>query len=122
MCKRFLIAAAAVVLTLSASTLFAQCACGTAAYAPAVAYSAYYAPAVTYYSPAPYVSYYAPVTTYYTPYSTYYTPYTTYYTPYTAYAPVAPAPYVTYGASMYGTPKVYVRGEPVRNVLRAFTP
>jgi hypothetical protein len=126
MCKRFLIAAVAIVLTLIASTLFAQCGCGVPAYtAPAVSYSAYYAPAVTYtaayepvaaYYPAPYVANYTPVTTYYTPY-------TTYSTPYAAYSPayVVGRPYAAYGASVFGAPRVYVQGEPVRNVVRALT-
>jgi hypothetical protein len=67
----------------------------------------YYAPSVsvpvtTYYAPAsvPVTTYYAaPVTTYYAPTVT-----TTYYSPYVV------------------RPKVYVTGQPVRNVLRAVTP
>ncbi len=131
---------------LAASTVFAQCGCGatTTTYMPvAPTYTAYYAPATvyypaetytscyvpttTYYAPEVYTSYYTPATTYYAPaaYTSYYTPTTAYYTPYVTYAPVA-TPYVTYygrvGSSVYGTPKVYVRGEPVRNALRTITP
>jgi hypothetical protein len=78
-----------------------------AAYSPVVA-TAYYAPPAAYY-PAP-VPYYAaspvvaPVPA-----------------PYYAAAPVAVAP-VYYGPAVVVRPKVYVRGEPVRNVLRAVTP
>jgi hypothetical protein len=95
-------------------------------YAPAaapVSYVSYYAPPVAY-APAPYVSYYAPAPSY----ATYYSPapsYTTYYSPSVAYAP-AVAPYrVLYGvpgASIYGAPRVYVPGEPVRNTVKALTP
>lgn len=100
-------------------------------------YTSYYVPTTTYYAPESYATYYAPTTTYYAPaaytsyyapaaYTSYYAPTTAYYTPYAAYSPVVAAPYVTYygsaGASVYGTPKVYVRGEPVRNALRALTP
>ena len=54
----------------------------------------YYAPATTYYVPrVPVATYYAPVVR------------TTYYY----------SPYIV-------RPKVYVRGQPVRNVLRAITP
>jgi hypothetical protein len=139
MCKRFCFLAA-VVLSLIAAPALAQCGCGggqVAYYAPpAPAYTTYYAPAATYYAPASYVSYYAPApayTTYYAPapYATYYapaTPYATYYAPPVPYATYYAAPaYVAYprvavGPSIYGTPKVYVRGEPVRNALRAVTP
>jgi len=101
-------------------------------YAPPVApvsYVSYYSPpvapvsTVSYYAPpaAPvsYVSYYAPAAP--APYVSYYAPATSYVT----YAPVV-APYRTYygvpGVSIYGTPQVYVPGEPVRNALRAITP
>lgn len=97
----------------------------TAYYAPE-AYTSYYAPTTTYYAPETYTSYYAPTTAYYpSVYTSYYTPTTAYYTPYVAYAPVAGAvvaPYSRVGASVYGTQKVYVRGEPVRNAWRALTP
>jgi hypothetical protein len=63
------------------------------------------------------VSYYAPAT-----YATYYTPYTSYYTPTTSYYAAAYVPYGVVGSSIYGTAKVYVPGEPVRNTLRAITP
>lgn len=116
-------------------------------YAPSMPRVAYYAPpaqvGTTYYAPAPYVTYYSPATpqvVYYAPSAqaatTYYAPaadaYTTYYAPapavqpYTTYYAPAVEPYVTYygtlGSSVYGTPKVYVPGEPVRNTLRALTP
>jgi len=76
---------------------------------------------VTYYpAPAPVATYYAPgvpVTTYYAPSATYYAPsvpVATYY---------APAVTTTYYYSPYIVrPKVYVRGQPIRNVLRAITP
>lgn len=137
-------------LALIASPVFAQCGCGVATstyvsaapsytsyyvptttyYAPE-SYNAYYAPTTAYYAPESYTTYYAPTTTYYAPvpYATYYAPTTAYYAaaPYTTYySPVAQPYYVGYrdaiGPSIYGTPKVYVRGEPVRNALRAITP
>ena len=142
MLRRFFVVALAVVLGASASTVLAQCACGSVqlAYASAVpSYTAYYTPTVTYYAPETYVANYTPTSyvSYYpaaTPQVAYYAPvtgpYTAYYAPvaqpYAAYyAPVA-QPYVAYygvaGWSMYGTPKVYVPGQPVRNVVRAVTP
>jgi hypothetical protein len=70
-------------------------------------------PAITYYSaPVATTTYYAPTTTYYAPTMTYYTPTTAYYAPTVAYA----AP------SVIVSPKVYVRGQPIRNILRAITP
>ncbi len=78
-------------------------------------YVSYYTPTVASYAPAAYVTSYAPVT----PYVSYYSPYAV------SYAPVA-SPYAVYygvaGWSVYGTPKVYVPGEPVRNSVRALTP
>jgi hypothetical protein len=86
------------------------------------------APAVAYYAPAPVVGY-GPVvaTSYYAPQVAYYAapaPYvvaspvvtTAYYAP----APVAVAP--VYGPAVVVRPKVYIYGQPVRNVLRAVTP
>lgn len=135
---------------LAASPALAQCGCGTpqATYAPVESsYSAYYPSTVTYYAPATEVayapatsvSYYAPATpevTYYAPatptYSTYYAPaatytsyyaapavpsYSTYYAPATVYY----SPYVV-GRSVFGAPRVYVPGQPVRNTLKAITP
>jgi hypothetical protein len=124
MSTRFIAVAVACMLSLSASTLFAQC-CGSAvvAYPRAVAsYAAYYAPQpyVNYYAPpvTPYVSYYAPAV----PYVSYYapaTPYVSYYAPYA----VAVRPYYgVVGSSIYGTARVYVPGQPVRNVARAVLP
>jgi hypothetical protein len=68
------------------------------------------APRTTYLAPAaPRVAYYVPVAQ-----------------PYTASFAPAAQPRVAYygvaGWSLYGTPKVYVPGEPVRNVWRAITP
>ncbi len=138
-----LITLAIVVLILGAATTWADCGCGAPPVYTSAAptYSTYYAPAtvdyapapqVTYYAPAaapvPYVSYYAPAVAYVpAPYVTYYAPpvaavpYATYYAPPVSYAPVA-VPYRAYavpGWSVYGTPRVYVRGEPVRNTVKA---
>ena len=142
MYRSMLAIAVAAVLVLQASTVLAQCACGAAptTYAPAApsyttyyapaapSYTTYYAPTVTYYPPTSYVAYYAPTT----PYVSYYAPATSYVS---YYAPAAGCaggcapvvqPYAAYygrlGWSMYGTPKVYVPGVPVRNTLRAVTP
>ena len=110
----------------------------TAAYAPAVACASGCAscevPATqaTYYAPAAESSCttcYAPTTTYYAPTTAYYAPTTTaYYAPAATTAYYAPATTVYYalaavvGSSVYGTAKVYVPGQPVRNALRAITP
>lgn len=141
---RRLITLAIIALTLSGATALADCGCGVQPVytSAAPSYSTYYAPAtvdyapvsqVSYYAPAAapvsYVSYYEPAPVYApAPYVTYYAPpvaavpYATYYTPYAAYAPVV-APYRAYygvpGVSIYGTPRVYVPGEPVRNTLKA---
>ena len=86
---------------------------------PPTPYAAYYAPqpVVPYYAPAPTVAYFAPAPTYYSPVPavTYYAP-----TPMVVPAPVAVAP--VYGRAVVIRPKVYVAGQPVRNVLRAVTP
>jgi hypothetical protein len=78
-------------------------------------YTTYYAPTTSYAASTPYTTYYAPTTTY----STYYEPYTSYYYPgYSTY-------YYGYGVpgtSVYGAPRYYVPGEPVRNTFRAVTP
>jgi hypothetical protein len=72
-------------------------------------YTSYYAPTTTYYA-APTTTYYsAPVTSYYAPYTTY-SPVTTYYAP------------GVVGSTIYGTPQVYVPGQPVRNLLRSVIP
>jgi hypothetical protein len=91
---------------------------------PTVAYYPSEASTVTYYSPVaqPYTTYYAPPVA--QPYVTYYTPpvaqpYATYYAPA---APTVVRPYGVVGENIYGAPKVYIRGEPVRNALRAITP
>ena len=141
MYRRF-IPVAVVALLLSASAVYAQCGCSAPAapsytsdyapqvtYAAPVAYAASYAAPVAYAAPAPYVSYYAaPVAYTPAPYVAYYAPpvpYAAYYAPRPVYVPIV-APYRAYyavpGVSMYGTPRVYVPGEPVRNVLKAVTP
>ncbi len=91
------------------------------------------APVVAYYAPAPIVSY-GPVVTasYYTPQTVYYSAPASYYvaspivTPYYVASPYVPATVavapVYYGRAVVVRPKVYVVGEPVRNVLRAVTP
>ena len=114
-------------LSLCALPVFGQC-CGglETAYMPAVpAYATYYAPTAAYYAPVSYASYYAP-----TPYVAYYAPpvaYTAYYAaPYAAYYGPTVAAYPAYygapGWSVFGAPRVYVAGQPVRNVVRAVTP
>jgi hypothetical protein len=94
-------------------------------YAPTVSYygSTYATPMTTYYAPATsyYSSYYAPYTSYYAPATSYYS---SYYAPaYSTYAPVTTyySPGVV-GSTIYGTPQVYVPGQPVRNVLRSVFP
>jgi len=141
MYQRFIPHLAVVTLILSGSAAFAQCSCGSSP-GSAPSYSTYYAPAGADYTPAPYVSYYTPqaapvsYVSYYAPAVTYApTPYVSYYAPASPYvASYSPAvigspvvvPYRTYygvpGRSIYGTPQVYVPGEPVRNVLRSITP
>ena len=106
------------VLSLSVSPVFGQC-CGSVAttYVPAEpAYATYYAPTAAYYATAPYVAYYAPPVTY----TTYYpSPYVTYYGPTVV---AYPTYYARPGWSVFGATRVYVAGQPVRNVLRAITP
>ena len=115
-----LLAVAVVALILSGSTALAQCGCDAQpVYAPvASGYATYYAPSTAYYAPAPYVSYYTPPVSY----ASYYAPaapYATYYAP-------AVVPYRAYygvpGWSAFGAPRLYMPGQPVRNVLRAVTP
>ena len=85
------------------------------------------APVAAYYAPAPVVSY-GPVvsTSYYAPAPYYAAAPLPYYaaspvvTPYYVARPVAVAP--LYGRPVIVRPKVYVVGQPVRNVLRAVTP
>jgi hypothetical protein len=90
-------------------------------------------PAVSYYSPAPVVGY-GPVvaTSYYAPQTVYYSAPAPYYvaapvaTPYYVASPYVPAPVamapVYYGRPVIVRPKVYIPGQPVRNVFRAVTP
>jgi hypothetical protein len=115
MYARFLAVTTVVVSSLWVSTVFGQC-CGTVSYMPVVpACTAYYAP------PAPCTTCYAPYTTCYAaPCTTCYAaPCATYYTPTVV---AYPAYYARPGRSVFGAPRVYVAGQPVRNVLRAVTP
>ena len=114
----------------------------TVNYAPA-AYVSNYAPVTVEYAPTAYIANYArrrftnrpwptPATTLrpwltpLQPYVSYYAPaapavpYATYYAP--AAPVVVPAYYGVPGWSVYGTPRVYVPGEPVRMQSRAVTP
>ena len=115
---RVLAATMIAVLSLSVSPGFGQC-CGSVAtaYVPAEpAYAAYYAPTTAYCDPAPYATYYTQRVVY----AAYYpSPYVTYYEPAIAAYPAYDA---RLGWSVFGAPRVYVAGQPVRNVLRAITP
>ena len=96
------------VLSLCVSPVFGQC-FGSVA-------TTYVSEYTTYYAPVLYVDYYAPPVAY----TTYYpSPYVTYYGPTVA---AYPAYHVKPGWSVFGAPRVYVAGQPVRNVLRAITP
>lgn len=98
--KRLLAALGCFVLVLACTTSTAQ--------GQVVAYQAYspVTPYGVYGPPVPYAAYYAPAPV-------------MVYRPYPAYVP---AP-VYYGpGAVVVRPKVYVRGQPVRNVLRAVTP
>jgi hypothetical protein len=112
-----LITLAAIVLVLSGS---AAVYAGHHVYVPVVPVAPYvaYAPPVAYYAPAPYVAYYPPAAVY--------PPVAAYPPPYATYAPVvvppAPVQYVVPGRNIYGGPRLYVPGEPVRNAVRAVTP
>lgn len=99
-------------------------------YMPAAPAVAYYAAPVASYGPVVAAS---PVvaTAYYAPQPVYYPAPAPYYvarpvaTPYYVAAPVVAPPVAVapvYGPAVIVRPKVYVRGEPVRNVLRAITP
>jgi hypothetical protein len=98
--KSFIAATVMVALVASASFAFSQ---------TVVTYYPSGVPVTTYYGPSPRV----PVTTYYAPVTRYYAPVTTYY---------APAVTAYYSPAYIVRPKVYVRGQPIRNVLRAITP
>jgi hypothetical protein len=117
-----------VLAVMAGSSLFAQ---GYVAYMPVGP-----APVAAFYAPAPVVGY-GPVvgTSYYAP-APYYAAPAPYYAaspvvaPYYVASPVAVAPGVAppvavapvYGRAVIVRPKVYVVGQPVRNVLRAVTP
>jgi hypothetical protein len=122
MMKSLSIVFAAVVLLAVASSASAQAYVVPAAPVPLAAYYAP-APAVAY-GPVVATSYYAPQAVYYSapapvPYYAAAPVATPYYV--ASPVPVAVAP-VYYGPKVVVRPKVYVRGEPVRNVLRAVTP
>jgi hypothetical protein len=108
--KSFIVAFSLDVVLLVSSQALAQ---GVVAYMPVAP-----APVVAYYAPPPLVSYGPVVTTaYYAPPPYYVAPpvVTAYYG-----APVV-APYY-YGRPVIVRPKVYIPGQPVRNVVRAVTP
>jgi hypothetical protein len=122
MCTRSIAAVAAIGLALSASAVLAQCNCGPveAGYVGSVpSYTTYYAPSVTYYAPVPYVSYYAPAP--YVSYRAPVVPYVAYYSPYVAYRAPLVRPYAAYdgvgGWGVYGRPRIYVPGVPVRRAV-----
>ncbi|MEN6452416.1 MAG: hypothetical protein ABFC96_18160 [Thermoguttaceae bacterium] len=91
----------------SCSTGCSTCAAPVAAPAPCTTCYAPAVPQATYY-PAPYATYYAPAA-----YATYY-------------APACSTCAVGYcgrpGYSVFGAPRVYYAGQPVRNTLKAITP
>jgi hypothetical protein len=127
--------AVVVLAVLTCSTAWAQCGCAPVAVGasyvpeavatPAPVYAASYPVAVpmysAYYPVAPaYSTYYAPPV-----YSAYYAPplYSAYYpAPMVVARPVYMPSAAWYGAPYVVRPKVYVYGQPVRNVLRAITP
>ena len=117
--KSFLIALSFTMVVLLSSSLLAQ---GYVTFIPVGP-----VPVTTYYAPAPVVSY-GPVATtwYYAPAPYYAAAPAPYYvaapvvTPYYVARPVAVAP--VYGSAVIVRPKVYVVGQPVRNLLRAVTP
>ena len=125
--KSFLIALSFTMVVLLSSSLLAQ---GYVTFIPVGP-----VPVTTYYAPAPVVSYGPVATTWYYAPAPYYAaapaPYyaaapAPYYvaapvvTPYYVARPVAVAP--VYGSAVIVRPKVYVVGQPVRNLLRAVTP
>ncbi len=110
--KRFVIAMSLAMVLMASSSVLAQ---GYVTYMPVGP-----APVVSYYAPAPVVSY-GPVvsTSYYAPVPYYVaspavTPY--YVASPVVVGPVAVAPW--YGRPVIVRPKIYVPGQPVRNVLR----
>ncbi len=122
MFRRFVAIAAAAVMSATTSIALAQCNCGgpVTSYVPDVpSCTTHCAPAVVHYASAPRTTYLAPAA----PHVTYYVPVAQPYT--VSFAPAAQPRVAYYGVagwSLYGTPKVYVPGEPVRNVWRAITP
>jgi hypothetical protein len=122
--KSFVMALSLIVVLTATSSVLAQ---GYATYMPVGP-----APVVSYYAPAPVVSY-GPVvaTSYYAPRPYYAASPVPYYvaspvvTPYYVASPVAVGPVAVapiYGRPVIVHPKVYIPGQPVRNVLRAVTP
>ena len=94
-------------------------------YRPVVTYPRtvrYRVPVATY-RPAV-VRYRVPATTYRVPVTTYRVPVTTYRVPVTTYRPAVTrySPVLVPGGTLIVQPKVYVTGQPIRNVLRAMTP
>jgi hypothetical protein len=97
-------------LSMIASPVLAQCVCNaapTSCVSVGPRYPNYYIPTVASCPPVSYVSHYPPA------------PRVAYYAPM---AQPTVACYGKPGRSIFGTPKVYVPGEPVRNILRAITP
>ena len=102
------------------------------AYSPIISSSpqiiTYGAPVVTRYRPAVTyprtVRYRVPVVTYRPAVVRYRVPVTTYRVPVTTYRPVVTSysPVLVPGGTLIVRPKVYVTGQPIRNVLRAMTP
>lgn len=92
------------------------------AYRPSVVVGPIYgSPRTVYRVYTPQVVTYRPVITTYRPVITTYRPVvTTHHPVVTTYRPVGPT--VVYPRTVVVRPKVYVRGQPVRNVLRAITP
>jgi hypothetical protein len=122
-----LIGLAVVVLAvLTCSTAWAQCGCAPAA--PVVTVAAYVPEVVPTPAPVYTAGYPVAVSAYYPVapvYSAYYAPpvYSAYYpAPYVVARPAYLPQAVYYGAPYVVRPKVYVYGQPVRNVIRAVTP
>jgi hypothetical protein len=117
--KSLMLVVTLAIVLVASSSLFAQ---GYATFVPAGP-----APAVAYYGPAPVVPY-GPVvsTAYYAPAPYYVAAPVVVPRRYYVAAPVVAAPVVVapayYGRPVIVRPKIYIPGEPVRNVLRAVTP
>jgi hypothetical protein len=120
--KQLIVAATVLAGGMCCSAAFGQCGCGSAgpAYVPAADYSACCAPPLSCGAPVTEVAYDRGPATYDSPpVRAYYPgpvarPYVAYYSP--------PAYRAVPGRTIYGTPKMYVPGQPLRNVWRAITP